>query len=549
MEGKLWYDGQELKAKERGIRRVGETIQVRREDTRIKIPALIHLSRLGYSYLIRKETTRNRGTNILTEILKQSVERINDRKLTEEAFKQLISDLREALGADDLGFGFYNVIRNGWNGLKIIDYDKPDANCFQMGTEITCAAGKSRFRPDITIFVNGLPLAMIEVKDPEQGGNLLAEYSRMCGRFRKGIFRRYLQAAQIWVFSNDKNSDEQGIIPREGTYYTTGSRNSFSVYSIPGTKRNGTTVRLLKLNAETEKTILEDNSLTELKKHPDYRRRIAPETLTHRLLTGLLKPERFLFLIRYGIRYIWETDEKGQPCLTKRVLTWEQLEALHQMEKKIKQGFLNWKIPNTGPGGRIILAASACVYLREKMPECGLFWLTLNKLEKTRAEASFRQQEGVPGNICFPIAEEIQKGFRQKEKSPTAFIRRVFFLPVSEEPYRFGNRIASRLRAEYPNAILIRMGEAEKHEKENGAYLLQCADGTLYCGWTNDLENRLKLHNAGKGAKYTRSRRPVKLVYWETCATREEAMSREWQIKHMNRKEKEQLIKKKEKIQ
>ena len=102
---------------------MGETIQVRREDTRIKIPALIHLSRLGYSYLIRKETTRNRGTNILTEILKQSVERINGRKLTEEAFKQLISDLREALGADDLGFGFYNVIRNGWNGLKIIDYD------------------------------------------------------------------------------------------------------------------------------------------------------------------------------------------------------------------------------------------------------------------------------------------------------------------------------------------------------------------------------------------------------------------------------------------
>ena len=76
----------------------------------------------------------------------------------------------------------------------------------------------------------------------------------------------------------------------------------------------------------------------------------------------------------------------------------------------------------------------------------------------------------------------------------------------------------------------------------NIVYLLRCADGTLYCGWTTDMEARLKAHNAGTGAKYTRSRRPVELAYTETYADRREALSREWHIKRMTRAEKEQLI-------
>ena len=76
----------------------------------------------------------------------------------------------------------------------------------------------------------------------------------------------------------------------------------------------------------------------------------------------------------------------------------------------------------------------------------------------------------------------------------------------------------------------------------NTVYLLRCADGTLYCGWTTDMEARLKAHNAGKGAKYTRSRRPVALVYTEEYEDRHEALSREWHIKRMTRAEKERLL-------
>ena len=73
-------------------------------------------------------------------------------------------------------------------------------------------------------------------------------------------------------------------------------------------------------------------------------------------------------------------------------------------------------------------------------------------------------------------------------------------------------------------------------------YVLRCADDTLYCGWTNDLDKRLKAHNAGRGAKYTKSRRPVALSYYEAFETKGEAMKREYAIKHMTRRQKEMLI-------
>ena len=80
----------------------------------------------------------------------------------------------------------------------------------------------------------------------------------------------------------------------------------------------------------------------------------------------------------------------------------------------------------------------------------------------------------------------------------------------------------------------------------NYTYILSCADGTLYTGWTNDLDRRLAAHNAGRGSKYTRVRLPVTLVYHEVFETKEEAMAREWAIKQLTREQKLRLIEEKE---
>ena len=80
-----------------------------------------------------------------------------------------------------------------------------------------------------------------------------------------------------------------------------------------------------------------------------------------------------------------------------------------------------------------------------------------------------------------------------------------------------------------------------RKQNKNYTYILKCSDGSLYCGWTNDLEKRLSAHNAGTASKYTRTRRPVELIYFEEFQTKQEAMSREFRIKKLTRAEKLRL--------
>ena len=79
-------------------------------------------------------------------------------------------------------------------------------------------------------------------------------------------------------------------------------------------------------------------------------------------------------------------------------------------------------------------------------------------------------------------------------------------------------------------------------DKINYTYIVRCSDGTLYTGWTTDVERRVRTHNSGKGAKYTRSRLPVRLVYWEKYASKQQAMQREYAIKQWTRQQKLQLL-------
>ena len=78
----------------------------------------------------------------------------------------------------------------------------------------------------------------------------------------------------------------------------------------------------------------------------------------------------------------------------------------------------------------------------------------------------------------------------------------------------------------------------------NYTYIVECKDKTLYTGWTNDLQKRIKTHNDGKGAKYTKSRLPVRLVYYEVYKTKQEAMRREYEIKQLTREQKKKFIEK-----
>ena len=139
------------------------------------------------------------------------------------------------------------------------------------------------------------------------------------------------------------------------------------------------------------------------------------------------------------------------------------------------------------------------------------------------------------------LEEAAETWLRQNGEEETAG-RRVLLVPAETAETSQGKALQRCLRAADPGLIWISWKRSTVPERKNYTYLLQCADGSLYCGWTNDLEKRVRIHNEGKGAKYTRTRRPVRLVYAEAFATREEAMSREWHLKKMSRTQKLRLI-------
>lgn len=168
------------------------------ENTRVKIPAILHLCRLGYKYLSLSKSVWDSETNIFTGIFEESVKRINPL-LEENDIKRLLEDISLALDNEDLGEAFYNMLTST-SGTKLIDFNDFSNNSFHVVTELTYKNGDDEFRPDITLLVNGMPLAFVEVKKPNNHEGILQERDRINVRFRNKKFRKFINISQVLVF-------------------------------------------------------------------------------------------------------------------------------------------------------------------------------------------------------------------------------------------------------------------------------------------------------------------------------------------------------------
>ncbi len=143
------------------------------ENTRVKIPAILHLCRLGYKYLSLSNLERDESTNIFRDIFAESILRINPDKDKDDV-KKLFEEVSLALGYEDLGQAFYEMM-TATSGTKLIDFKNFNNNSFHVVTELTYKNGDDEFRPDITLLINGRPLAFVEVKKPNNQEGVLAE--------------------------------------------------------------------------------------------------------------------------------------------------------------------------------------------------------------------------------------------------------------------------------------------------------------------------------------------------------------------------------------
>ena len=191
------------------------------EDSRVKIPCILHLVRLGYQYLSLKNAAWDEETNIFPKLFRTAIARINPG-IDDDDIERLLEDVKLSLDNEDLGKALYERITER-SGTKLIDFSDFSNNSFHVVTELTYKNGDDEFRPDIILLINGMPLVFIEVKKPNNREGILAERNRIITRCRNPRFRRFVNITQLMVFSNNMEYDDDSSLPIEGAFYASPS--------------------------------------------------------------------------------------------------------------------------------------------------------------------------------------------------------------------------------------------------------------------------------------------------------------------------------------
>ncbi|MXV14410.1 type I restriction endonuclease subunit R [Hufsiella ginkgonis] len=323
------------------------------EDSRVKIPALLHLVRLGYQYIPRKAQTCAEETNIFPAIFKESIQRINPG-FTDIEVEQLLGDLTLKLDYDDLGRDFYKAL-TATSGIKLIDFKNFANNSFHVTTELTCKNGDEEFRPDITVLINGIPLVFIEVKKPNNREGVLAERTRINRRYSNRKFKRFANITQLMIFSNNMEYEDGVIEPVQGAYYATSAYGDLHFNYFREEDNLDLNKILQPENEELENDILKDNNVAAIKYTPEFHTNKHYHTPTHRILTSLLSKDRLTFILRYTLAYVEENTD-GITSRQKHVMRYPQLFATKAITMKLDAGLKKGIIWHTQGSGKTALA-------------------------------------------------------------------------------------------------------------------------------------------------------------------------------------------------
>lgn len=469
------------------------------ENTRVKFPALAHLCRLGYRYISLKGLQYNLETNIVTAILKEKLAAFNPLKSSLE-IEQYIDRLTQVLDNDDLGREFYGML-TATSDFKLIDFDMPSNNDFACVTELPCKNGDDEFRPDITLLINGMPLAFIEVKKPNNKEGILAERDRINTRFKNRRFRRFLNISQLMVFSNNQQYDSESIVPIQGAFYATVARKkaAFNCFREPtGNGKLGEPnfyrdFPYIEVSRQQEEAILRDNNAEVIIHTPEYSTNRSKNTPTNRILTSLFSQERILFILRYAFAYVECEVEIDKPDgtvekvleLQKHIMRYQQLFATYRIEEELRRSTVSGIIWHTQGSGKTALAFYNIKRLTDYYAVQRIvpkFYFIVDRLDLlTQAQIEF-QNRGLTVNLVNS-KEDLLKQFRsqtsvnnlqgklevtvvniqkfKEDKSAIALpnyainLQRIYFIDEAHRGYSFDGSFLANLYESDPQAIKI----------------------------------------------------------------------------------------------
>lgn len=398
------------------------------EATRVQMPALVHLTRLGYSYFgkITEDmagTIYDPDTNILRDVFISKFKDLNPGR--EGDAEEVLKTIRQELNNDDLGKSFYKRLVSV-SPIRLIDYSHPENNAYHFTAEFTCQNGQDNFRPDITLFVNGLPLVFIEVKKPNNHGGMVAESNRMNNqRFPNKKFRRFINITQLMIFSNNMEYDALGgITPIQGAFYCTAARKSAPFNCFREENRGNLPIApyisnyaYKNVDPIIEKRILTDFNCQVIHTTPEYQTNLSINTPTNRIITSMCSPERLLFLIKYGIAYVKqerEVDGKIEFTDQKHIMRYQQMFAALSIREKIGEGIKSGVIWHTQGSGKTALSyyltSVLTDYLAQQNKVAKFYFIVdrLDLLEQASQEFEARGLEVKTANTRAELMEQFR---------------------------------------------------------------------------------------------------------------------------------------------
>lgn len=319
------------------------------EDTRVKIPAILHLIRLGYQYLSLKTQQWDMDTNIFPELFCKAIAKINPN-LEQDDIGRVLEEVKLTLDNEDLGKAFYEKLTDR-SGIKLIDFENFNNNSFHVVTELTYQNGDEEFRPDITLLINGMPLVFIEVKKPNNPEGILAERDRINTRFQNKKFKRFVNITQFMIFSNNMEYDDGAVQPLQGAFYASPSyRNPIFNYF-----REEQLIILPELSKplaeEKELAVLKDTNKEIIRNNEEFKLNKGEQRPTNRICTSLLSKDRLAFILRYALAYVAEAQG-----IEKHMMRYPQLFATKAIESKLNEGIKKGIIWHTQGSGKTALA-------------------------------------------------------------------------------------------------------------------------------------------------------------------------------------------------
>lgn len=458
------------------------------ENSRVKIPALVHFTRLGYEYLSLKKYSGSNlideDTNIFLDLLCAAINRINGIEYTLEDTQKLVNELKLILDNEDIGKEFYSILLNGYKGIKLINFQDfaGEKNIFNVVTELTYKNGTDEFRPDITTLINGIPLAFLEVKKPNNKNGIKAEYDRMNIRLQNKKFRRFINLTQIMVFSNNSPYDDSEVVPLEGAFYAASDYKKlfFSHFREEDTKLISS---VPEANEEKENFILKDNNLVSIKHTPEYITNRAVDTPTNSIITSLFSFERISTFLKYAIAYVEKTDENGITHLEKHLMRYPQFFATKAIESKLNQGIKNGIIWHTQGSGKTALAFFNVRYLTDYYQRKGViakFYFVVDRLDLLTQAANELRARGLEveeinskeefikniqtigtsnntGKLTITVVniQKFSKDSIVKQSDYAVNVQRVYFLDEAHRSYKPTGSFLANLLSSDREAVMI----------------------------------------------------------------------------------------------